>query len=250
MANPTTNYAFVMPTATDLVTDLPADFAVFGQPVDTQMKANADAATQKATLTTKGDIYAASAASTPARVAVGANDTVLTADSTASSGVKWAAAASSDDNFVLLNSGGTALTGSGTVTVSFSAKNKLFIQIDTGSSSADSEFEIRFNSDTGANYGYTLFYNFQNSTGGYTSNPGTATKIPIGGQTNTAANIFTMMTVNGAKTSGLKLIEFANQGSQSNQGPAFYKGSSAITSVSAIATAGNWDNGTIYIYGA
>ena len=91
MTNPTSNYGFQMPTATDLVTDLPADFAVFGQPVDTQMKANADAATQKATLTTKGDIYAASAASTPARLAVGANDTVLTADSTQSTGIKWSA---------------------------------------------------------------------------------------------------------------------------------------------------------------
>lgn len=34
MANPTTNYGFVMPAATDLVTDLPADFAVFGDAVD------------------------------------------------------------------------------------------------------------------------------------------------------------------------------------------------------------------------
>jgi hypothetical protein len=37
MANPTTNYGWVMPTSTDLVTDLPADFAVFGQAVDTSM---------------------------------------------------------------------------------------------------------------------------------------------------------------------------------------------------------------------
>jgi hypothetical protein len=37
MANPTTNFGWVMPTATDLVTDLPADFAVFGQAVDTSM---------------------------------------------------------------------------------------------------------------------------------------------------------------------------------------------------------------------
>ena len=38
MANPTTNFGWVMPTATDLVTDLPADFAVFGQGVDTSMQ--------------------------------------------------------------------------------------------------------------------------------------------------------------------------------------------------------------------
>ena len=37
MANPTTNFGWVMPTSTDLVTDLPADFAVFGQAVDTSL---------------------------------------------------------------------------------------------------------------------------------------------------------------------------------------------------------------------
>jgi photosystem II stability/assembly factor-like uncharacterized protein len=93
MANPTTNYGFVLPTATDLVTDLPADFDVALQGVDTQMFTNAGAATQKATLTTKGDLYAATAASTPDRIGVGANNTVLTADSTAATGVKWAASA-------------------------------------------------------------------------------------------------------------------------------------------------------------
>ena len=42
------------------------------------------------TMTTKGDLLAASAASTPARVAVGSNNQVLTADSSQSTGVKWA----------------------------------------------------------------------------------------------------------------------------------------------------------------
>jgi hypothetical protein len=37
MANPTINFGWVMPTSTDLVTDLPADFNVFGQAVDTSM---------------------------------------------------------------------------------------------------------------------------------------------------------------------------------------------------------------------
>ena len=35
MTNPTTNFGWVMPSPTDLVTDLPADFEVFGQAVDT-----------------------------------------------------------------------------------------------------------------------------------------------------------------------------------------------------------------------
>jgi hypothetical protein len=37
MTNPTSNFGWQMPTSTDLVTDLPADFAVFGQAVDTSM---------------------------------------------------------------------------------------------------------------------------------------------------------------------------------------------------------------------
>jgi len=46
---------------------------------------------RKATLTTKGDLYAATAASTPARVGVGSDGQVLTADAASSPGVKWAA---------------------------------------------------------------------------------------------------------------------------------------------------------------
>jgi hypothetical protein len=37
MTNPTSNFGWQMPTSSDLVTDLPADFAVFGQAVDTSM---------------------------------------------------------------------------------------------------------------------------------------------------------------------------------------------------------------------
>jgi len=37
MANPTTNFGWVMPASTSLVTNLPADFNTFGQAVDTSM---------------------------------------------------------------------------------------------------------------------------------------------------------------------------------------------------------------------
>lgn len=50
----------------------------------------ADAAIPKSTVTTKGDVIAATASATVTRVAVGANDTVLTADSSTASGLKWA----------------------------------------------------------------------------------------------------------------------------------------------------------------
>ena len=120
MANPTTNFGWVMPTSTDLVTDLPADFNVFGQAVDTslaQLKGGTTGqvlsktsatdmaftwvaqddsnAIQNAIVDAKGDLIGATAADTPARLAVGTNGQVLTADSTAATGLKWSTLASS-----------------------------------------------------------------------------------------------------------------------------------------------------------
>jgi hypothetical protein len=46
----------------------------------------------KTLTTTKGDIITATAANTPARLGVGSNDQILVADSTASTGLKWATA--------------------------------------------------------------------------------------------------------------------------------------------------------------
>ena len=103
-----------MPQSTDLVTDLPADFETFGQAVATSMAdllggttgqvlskaSNTDMdftwvaaddtnAIQNAIVDAKGDLIAASAADTPARLAVGTNGLVLTADSTAATGLSY-----------------------------------------------------------------------------------------------------------------------------------------------------------------
>ena len=72
MANPTTNYGWPMPTITDLVTDLPADFAAFGQPVDTSLKAHNPE-------TTLGDIaYRSATSNTNTRLGIGSAGQVLT----------------------------------------------------------------------------------------------------------------------------------------------------------------------------
>lgn len=71
MANPTTNYSFAMPTNVDLVKDLPADFEVFGQAVDTKLKALNPS-------TTLGDIeYRSSTADTNTRLGIGSTGQVL-----------------------------------------------------------------------------------------------------------------------------------------------------------------------------
>jgi len=131
-----------MPTSTDLVTDLPADFAVFGQGVDTTMAdlkggttgqilsktSNTDmdftwiandqgditavtagtgisgggtsgavtvTNSMATAMTTKGDLVPATGSGAFARLGVGSNNQVLTADSTAATGIKWAAVPSS-----------------------------------------------------------------------------------------------------------------------------------------------------------
>ena len=163
MANPTTNYSWPMPTSTDLVTDLPADFALFGQPVDTSLKALqpgttlGDLAYSSATantntrlgigtngqvlavsggvpawtttadvtpLTTKGDVFTFS--TVDARIGVGANNTVLTADSAEATGLKWATATSG--SMTLLST--TSLTSTTTTVSSISQSYKhLYIEI-------------------------------------------------------------------------------------------------------------------------
>jgi hypothetical protein len=106
-----------MPTASDLVTDLPADFETFGQAVATSMAdllggttgqvlskaSNTDMdftwvaqddsnAIQNAIVDAKGDLIAASAADTPARLAVGNNGESLVADSSTSTGLRYQSA--------------------------------------------------------------------------------------------------------------------------------------------------------------
>lgn len=59
----------------------------------TAAKLDAAAAIQPTIVDAKGDLIAGTAADTVARLAVGANDTILTADSSTATGLKWAAAA-------------------------------------------------------------------------------------------------------------------------------------------------------------
>jgi len=134
MANPTTNFGWQMPTSTDLVTDLPADFEVFGQAVDTTLvdlkggttgqvlskASNTDMdftwQTQTAgmtnPMTTTGDTIYSSSGSTPARLGIGSTGQVLTV----SGGVpSWATPSSTFSGcFLYATSVQTIPTGTGT----------------------------------------------------------------------------------------------------------------------------------------
>ena len=137
MANPTTNYGFVLPTPTDLVTDLPADFDVALQGVDTRLKALQPG-------TTLGDIaYSSATANTNTRLGIGSTGQVLTV----AGGVpSWATAA--------------AATGP-----AFRAS-----RATTQSLSANTTTKMEFNSetfDTDGCYDPTTNFRFTPTTAGY-----------------------------------------------------------------------------------
>jgi len=146
MANPTTNYGWPMPLTTSLVTNLPADFAAFGQPVDTSLKAlNPE--------TTLGDIaYRSSTSNTNTRLGIGSTGQVLTV----ASGVpSWATPAASGGMTLLTT---TTLSGTSTTSASFATTYKELVCHFYGlNTSASNEIRLRVNSNTGSNYGMGYF---------------------------------------------------------------------------------------------
>ena len=203
------------------------------------------------TVDAKGDIIAATAADTVARLAVGANDTVLTADSSAATGLKWATAGASE-NWTLLNTGGTALTGASTITVSgISGKNQIMCMIyDAGSASASSIISLRLNTAT-TNYTSAGMYITTGDVNIYDgAGAGNIVIGKMGAQTN--ATVFGYARINGCNSSGLKVYDAAGCGWASGKEAyihgGYYNSTSTISSVSIVSSVGNFDQGTLYVF--
>jgi len=255
----TTNYGWTTPDNTDLVKDGAAAIRTLGSSIDTTLKTQIDAQIPDSLLTTKGDLIVATGASTPARLASSAtNDHALLVDTSTATGLKWAAVPSAATSYTLLNAGGTALTGAATITVSgISNQDKLLIIIEGGSSSnATANYSIRLNGDSASNY-YAYGFRIDRISSNPNFDPitGAATEFVVGVQ-GAAANVLGCgVSVFGGKSSGMKMVDIkgapsASTGSFAYNTTGYYNSSSTISSVSAIVSAGNWDAGTLYVYGS
>ena len=211
----------------------------------------------------KGDLVVGSGTNDAAVLAVGTNDYVLTADSSTATGLKWAAAAGGNKTYTLLNAGGTALSGSSTVTVNVTTKEDYAVLITGIACAIRCGISMRINGDTGSNY-TQLFLRID-------ADPSTITPamIQCGSLTNTA--IFGATRSDNA-SSTMTFALFVGAGNSTTLHPftynsgatpaggdehvvrvghGIYSGSAAITSFSLINdNAANFTGGTMYVYGA
>lgn len=278
MATTTPNFGFDIPQSTDLVKDGATAIAALGTDIDTafvdlkggttgQVLSKASGtdldftwvaqddsnAIQNAIVDAKGDLISATAADTPARLAVGTNGQVLTADSTAATGLKWATASGYTPTLTLLNSGGTALSGSTTTISGISGKQWLYAYVVGASTNTASNSAIGFqlNTDTASNYPQAGMVD----VGGGVSSFGVTDTFWLIGLTGSAAGAvsgYTNIWNCNSTTPKPFLASGIGSGSgyRSYMETGHYSGTSAISSISVTCSSGSFDAGTVYVYGA
>ena len=210
-------------------------------------------AIQNAIVDAKGDLITATAADTPARLAVGTNGQILTADSTAATGIKWADAAGGG-GMTLLST--TTLSSTSTTVSSISGSYKhLMIQIKGAYLTGTDAIRLRLNGDSASNYtdrwirviGTTIDSDLSNNAGFYWAISSTNTdwsntvkaEAWVWRYTDTS-ELQTSMRSNGYNGSS-KTVYF-NEGT--------YNASAAVTSVTVYTASGaTFSAGTLYIYG-
>jgi hypothetical protein len=247
MANPTTNYGFVLPTSTDLVTDLPADFDVALQGVDTRLKALQPG-------TTLGDLaYSSATANTNTRLAVGSTGNVLTV----AGGVPtWAAPSSGGMTQLATGSlSGASVTIS---SISQDYKNLQLVVRDWYPDTNDRQVAIQFNGDDAApgNYfGYTVSANQAGSVSGPSQSANPQIAIPAVARASNDRNHCVYDIFDYANTIANKNV--FGQGATTNSSGTYafgttnyaWQSASAITSITIKLNANNYTAGTYILYG-
>lgn len=212
-------------------------------------------AIQNAIVDAKGDLIAATAADTPARLAVGTNGQFLSADSTAATGLAWATPTSG--GMTLINSGGTALSGASVVIGSIPGTYKhLLITIKGVYCATDGgSLYMRLNADTGNNYGENgIRNNGSTLTGQFEVNRNKFDIVSLCTSTNSAQRLTngTLWLMNYADTDQVSMT-LQTYGTSSTttvslQAVGVYDNSAAITSITLYGDY-NFSGGTAYVYG-
>jgi hypothetical protein len=197
----------------------------------------------------KGDLIAATASDTVARLAVGANDTVLTADSSTATGLKWATPAAG--GMTLLST--TTLSGTTTSVTGVSGSyTQLFVRIlNPVFNTGGAQIYLGFNSTTS-----TFWYNNFQSSGTALAANTTTTWITNGfNQDNTGGGMIYSCLIDAYATSNRKCFNYYGIGISAGSYRSFggsggFGSSTAISSVQ-ISNSGpySFTGGTIEIYG-
>lgn len=280
MSNPTSNFGWQMPTSTDLVTDLPADFEVFGQAVDTSLadlkggttgqvlKKNsntdmdfvwsADSAGMTNPMTTTGDTIYSSSGSTPARLGIGSTGQVLTV----SGGVPtWATA--SAGGYTQIASGSLSGNSLNLTSISGSYKNLRLI-LSNYYYDTRGNMQLTFNGDNSSLYATGHLLAEYNGTSfnpsAYSATGWSSSYAWLGNSTNVfngaGNNLYILDIPNYADTTTFKIatgLVFAKTNTSSftfQPETHLYRSSSAITSVKIKAESTyNFAGGTYTLLG-
>jgi hypothetical protein len=257
----TTNYGWTTPDDTALVKDGAAAIRTLGTSIDTTTFNNASAAIAKTIVDAKGDIIAATAADTVARLAVGTNGQVLTADSTAATGLAYTTISSGGMTLISTTTFNNTVTNYTLSSIPQTYKHLLLVGSGLQSASAsDDNIYWRFNGDSGSNYAYTGVKNDSSTVGTFQQNG--SDQIFYQGnfclaRTADATIRFGMFVLNiyDYTTTSYKSIDYVN-GSYSGNSPMFGSGrgfwnnTAAITSVSlSTVLSANLKAGIVRLYG-
>jgi hypothetical protein len=250
----TTNYGWTTPDNTDLVKDGASAIRTLGSSIDTTLKAQIDAQIPDSLLTTKGDLIAATGASTPARLGVGSNDQILVADSTAATGMKWATPAGGGGQTLLST---TTLSGTSTTISSINQTyNDLYVYVFGAVFSAGQTLYME------ANGSYGLFYAVQirnqGGAGGTSVTSSADFDFYVNSSSNgSSTNSFALQFPSYSTTNRRKCFTASGTALNNTGGGTEYawvgggglKTTSALTQIRIYPGSGSFSGGTVLIYG-